>query len=79
MKYVLNNKINYLCDQETMVKDINTNNKSTKRVILYYRFKISNETYLFFKLEEYSMESSKHALTFITPTEKINETTILLK
>lgn len=65
MEYVLNNKINYLCDQETKWKSINPNNISTKRVILYYRFKIDDKTYLFFKLEEYSMEDSNHVLTLI--------------
>jgi hypothetical protein len=65
MEYVLNNKIHFLCDQETMGNKINPKNSSTKRVILYYRFKIVDKTYLFFKLEAYSMLKSGHIVEFI--------------
>ena len=71
MEYVFNNKINFLCDQETKRKSINPKNKSTKRVILYYRFKILDKTYLFFKLEEHSMENPKHLLTLVN-TKRID-------
>jgi hypothetical protein len=70
MEYILNNKISYLCDQETIFKDINPNNKSTKRIILYYRFKILSKTYLFFKLEGHSMNSLKHVGAFINKNRK---------
>jgi hypothetical protein len=60
MEYILNNKIHFLCDQENIFKDINPKNKSTKRIILYYRFKFLNKTYLFFKLEGHKMVSLQH-------------------
>jgi hypothetical protein len=70
MEYVFNNKIDYLCDQETMLKSINPKNISTKGVILYYRFKIQNKTYLFFKLEGHRMNSLKHVGAFLNKNRK---------
>ena len=70
MEYVFNNKIDYLCDQETMLKSINPKNISTKGVILYYRFKIQYKTYLFFKLEGHRMNSLKHVGAFLNKNRK---------
>ena len=64
MEFIFKDVIDYLCDQETLVKDLDKNNISNKRVILYYRFNYNNKDYLFFKLEEYNMNSVEHLKKF---------------
>jgi len=50
-----NEKLSYLCDINNDNKNIN--NKSSKQIILYYRFEYKNKQYLFFKLN--SLKSRK--------------------
>jgi len=61
-------KIDFLCDITTIDKDKNPNNESTKRVLLYYRFKHDKKQYLFFKLERYNMNSLSHVKDYINTT-----------
>jgi hypothetical protein len=65
MQLRLNKNINYLCDITTydILKD--TNNKSPKQVILFYRFKYNTINYLFFKLESHDMNSMSHSLNYL--------------
>jgi hypothetical protein len=70
MQFVFNEKISFLCDQETKVKDLIKKNKSNKEVILYYRFKYNNKKYLFFKLEEHDMNKLGHLVLLINKNRK---------
>jgi hypothetical protein len=58
-----NEKLSYLCDINNENK--NTNNKSSKQIILYYRFEYKNKQYLFVKLESHNINSFKHFVYFI--------------
>jgi len=67
--------INYLCDLNTKDELKDKKNKVTKRILLYYRFKHNNKSYLFFKLENHGMNDPKHILSFIASVLNIKETT----
>lgn len=58
-----NEKLSYLCDINN--KNKNINNKSSKQIILYYRFEYKFKQYLFFKLESHPINSFKHLFFFI--------------
>lgn len=61
----LNKQINYLCGD-----DGNKKNKSTKQIILYYRFEHNNKKYLFFKLEAHPINSLGHLSDYINQSRR---------
>ncbi len=65
LELIFNEPIDYLCDLETDDKDKKEDNISQKRVLLYYRFIHENKKYIFFKLEEYNMNSINHLLNLL--------------
>lgn len=70
LELILNEPIDYLCDLETDDKDKKIDNISQKRVLLYYRFIHENKKYIFFKLEEYNMNSIHHLINLLDKKRK---------
>jgi len=56
--------IDYLCDNNTPENFKQKKDKVTKRILLYYKFKYHNNTYLFFKLESYGMNHILHTVDY---------------
>lgn len=57
--------LSYICDKNTPKDKRNKKDKVTKRILLYYKFKYNNETYLFFKLEPYGMNHILHTVELL--------------
>jgi hypothetical protein len=68
MELIFNNKINFLCD--ILSKEKQKQNKFSKKIILFYRFKYNDKKYLFFKLEEFPMVSFQHLGKFLNQKRK---------
>lgn len=65
LEFIFNKSLDYLCDINTNASKKKDINKSSKRVLLYYRFKYENKIYLFFKLEGHPMISLSHIRSLI--------------
>jgi hypothetical protein len=75
---ILDPPIEYLCDQETQIKDADVNNNEKKEVILYYPFTntITGKKYLFVKFESHPMNSVAHVKNLL---DKSRHTTYPLR
>jgi hypothetical protein len=66
LEFIFNKSLDYLCDINTNASKKKDINKSSKGVLLYYRFKYENIIYLFFKLEGHPMISLSHVASLIS-------------
>jgi len=65
LEFIFNKSLDYLCDINTNASKKKNINKSSKGVLLYYKFKYENKIYLFFKLEGHPMISLLHLTSLI--------------
>jgi hypothetical protein len=69
LELIFDEELNFLCDLNTPYILLDNNNKSTKRIILYYRFEYNNIQYVFVKLEGCPMNSLSHLNNYLNITK----------